>query len=185
MVLFLDPVQVAPLLPAPVQASTPLNALVQAPPVVPAPVLALPPLPAPIQTSLSSPAPVQAPPSLPAAVQAHPSLPAPVQAPTPFPAPVQTSPILPALVQAQPPLSAPVQAPAFLQVKSKKDEEEDKLSDVETEGYCDDKNPPDIITKLRTVKGQGMKDLYDNTDQVILTISALVSLLEVFFPSFY
>ena len=152
--MFLDPVQDAPLLPAPVQAPTPLPALVQAPPVVPAPVLALPSLPAPIQTS----------PFLPALVQAQPPLPAPVQAP--------------------PVLSDLVQAPAFLQVKSKKEDEEDKLSDVETEGYCDDKNPPDIITKLRTVKGQGMKDLYDNTDQVILTISTLVSLLEIFFPSF-
>ena len=153
--MFLDPVQDAPLLPAPVQAPTPLPALVQAPPVVPAPVLALPSLPAPIQTS----------PFLPALVQAQPPLPAPVQAP--------------------PVLSDLVQAPAFLQVKSKKEDEEDKLSDVETEGYCDDKNPPDIITKLRTVKGQSMKDLYDNTDQVILIISALVGLLEVFFPSFY
>ena len=83
-------------------------------------------------------------------------------------------------MKAPPSLPAPVQAPGLLQIKSKKEDEEDKLSDVETEGYCDDKNPPDIITKLRTVKRQQMKDLYDNTDQVLLTLSTLVGFLKVF-----
>ena len=149
----------------------------------------------PVQAATLLPAPVQAPPFLPAPVHASPVIPASVQAPTPLPALVQTShsfsapvqacPPLPAPVQVPPPLPAPVQVPGLLQVKSKKDDEEDKLSDVETEGYCNDKNPPGIITKLRTVKGQSMKDLYDNTDQVILSVFALVSLLEVFCPSFY
>ena len=139
----------------------------------------------PVQDAPLLPAPAQAPPPLPAPVQAPPVVPAPVLALPFLPAPIQTSPSLPAPVQAPRAFSDLVQAPAFLQVKSKKDEEEDKLSDVETEGYCDDKNPPDIITKLRTVKRQGMKDLYDNDDQVILTMSAIVSLLEVFFPSLY
>ena len=162
---------------------------------MPAPVQAPPTIAAPVQTSHSLPALVQAPHSLPVPVQAPSLLPAPVQASPPLPAPVQGPPLLPAPVQApnvlpapvHPPLALPasVQAPAHLQVKSKKDDEEDKLSDVETEGYCNDKNPPDIITKLRTVKGQSMKDLYDNTDQVILIISTLVSLLELFYPSFY
>ena len=107
--------------------------------------------------------PVQTPPPLPSAVQATPPLPAPVQAPPPLPAPVQ----------APPPLPAPVQAPP--QIKSKKEDEEDKLSDVEKEGYCDEKNLPDIITRIRTVKGQRMKDLYDNTDQVLFILSVLVS----------
>ena len=116
-------------------------------------------------------------------VQTPPPLPATVQAPPPSSAPVQAPPPLPALVQAPPPLPAPVRAPP--QIKSKKEDEEDKLSDVENEGYCDDKNPPDIITRIRTVKGQRMKDLFDNTDQVLFTLSTLVSLFEVFVPPFY
>ena len=104
-----------------------------------------------VQDAPLLPAPAQAPPPLPAPVQAPPVVPAPVLALPLLPAPIQTSPSFPAPVQAPRAFSDLVQAPAFLQVKSKKDEEEDKLSDVETEGYCDDKNPPDIITKLRTV----------------------------------
>ena len=117
--------------------------------------------------------PVQTPPPLPSAVQATPPLPAPVQAPPPLPAPVQAPPPSSVTVQAPPPLPAPVRVPP--QIKSKKEDDENKLSDVETEGYCDDKNPPDIITRIRTVKGQRMKDLYDNTDQVLFILSVLVS----------
>ena len=173
--VFVDSVQAPPLLPAPVQA----------PPVVPAPVQTPRPLPAPVQTSPALPTSFQVSPSLTASVQAHPPLPASVQAAPALPVLVQAPLSLPAPAQESSVLPAPVQAPALFQVKSKKDDEEDKLSDVETEGYCDDKNPPDIITKIRTVKGQGMKDLYDNTDQVIISVSALVSLLEVLFPLFY
>ena len=128
---------------------------------------------------------VRTPPPLPAAVQVTPPLSAPVQVPPLSSAPVQAPPPSSAPSQAPPPLPAPVRTPPHFQMKSKKEDDEDKLSDVEKEGYCDDKNPPDIITKLRTVKGQRMKDLFDNTDQVLFTLSTLVSLFEVFVPPFY
>ena len=118
-------------------------------------------------------------------VQTPPPSQAAVQATPPLPTPVQATPPIPARVRASTPVPARVRAPPQLQMKTKDDDEEDKLSDVEKEGYCDDKNPPDIITRIKTVKGQRMKDLYNNTDQVLFTLSTLVSLLEVFIPPFY
>ena len=49
---------------------------------------------------------------------------------------------------------------------SREDDEDSDLSDVEESGYCDGSADPEISMRLKSVKKQSMKLLYNNTEKV-------------------